>query len=256
MSIKVLEKLDDPSYLPTRDDFRGPFARFAEDRGLANEAIAKEYSKWRELFWNYQKPIFEIWTKEYIEALGNYLAERVSALGGTKEEPTIILEVGAGNGRLTHFLNQKLQSATDGRVKVVACDSGEWRIEQAFPVEKLSHSEALVKYKPKVVIFSWIPPGDDYTDAFRATPSVQEYLLIGEADIGCCGEYWPTWGVSQEEWDENSDTLFDPHEGELPPYEADGFSKEYLDTLSKLQLSRGNVSEGRCKSQTVSFKRK
>jgi hypothetical protein len=40
-----------------------------------------------------------------------------------------------------------------------------------------------------------VPPlGVDWTAAFRATPSVRSYLLLGETDDGCCGRPWSTWG--------------------------------------------------------------
>ena len=39
---------------------------------------------------------------------------------------------------------------------------------------------------------------EDWTAAIRACPTVREYILIGEADDGCCGLPWETWGVDPD----------------------------------------------------------
>ena len=36
---------------------------------------------------------------------------------------------------------------------------------------------------------------EDWTDEIRKCESVEEYILIGEADGGCCGDAWRTWGI-------------------------------------------------------------
>mmetsp|Transcript_38137 Transcript_38137/g.99014 ORF Transcript_38137/g.99014 Transcript_38137/m.99014 type:complete len:235 (-) Transcript_38137:41-745(-) len=57
-----------------------------------------------------------------------------------------------------------------------------------------SFEKALSEFQPDVVLVSWQPMGQDWTAAIRATPSVAEYILIGEIDDGICGQPWATWG--------------------------------------------------------------
>ena len=244
---EMREKLRDPSFLPSYEELSRHFEKFG---GLGH--LDDEWEKWYDLCRDKKKPIFEIWTKEYIHAFGNYLAKRVAELGGTEENPTVILEVGAGNGCLTHFLQEKMNELIPSSVKVVASDSGDWKIPQAFLVENLPHNKALAKYKPKIVIFSWLPYQYDCTADFRAVESVDEYILIGETDGGCCGNEWLTWGQNWA-FDEEKRKQ---RENQAVPYEADGFEKVYKNDLSDLQLSRTNIFDGRGTTSTVSFKKK
>ena len=52
------------------------------------------------------------------------------------------------------------------------------------------------KHSPDIVIFSWMPYQEDSSKDIRKFDSVQEYILIGETDGGCCGDEWETWGHS------------------------------------------------------------
>ena len=56
------------------------------------------------------------------------------------------------------------------------------------------HDEALQRHAPDLVLCCWQPLGMDLTAAMRATPSVREYVLVGEADSGMCGHHQLTWG--------------------------------------------------------------
>lgn len=245
---EMRKKLRDPYFLPSFKELARHLTAF---RGYSRHDIG-EWQKWNDLVSDKEHPIFEFWTKEYIHALSTYLAQRVEALGGTEENPTVILEVGAGDGRLTHFLQEKMNELMPGKVKIIATDSSDWKIPLAFPVEKMSHNEALEKYKPKIVISSWMPYQYDWTADFRAAESVDEYILIGEADGGCCGDEWLTWG---QKWTFDEEER-ERRENQLPPYEQDGFEKVYQDDLSDLQLSRIDVFEGKSTTRTVSFRRK
>lgn len=138
------------------------------------------------------------------------------------------------------------------KVKVIPTDSGASNIAPDFPVEVIPHHEALDKYKPRVVIFSWMPAGEDFTADFRSVPSVDEYILIGEPDGGVSGDEWETWGIP-DVWDEEDEEYY---KNKPAPYEADGFEIEHLDDLSALQLSSLNVREGSTRTQTVSFRRR
>lgn len=245
---EMREKLRDPSFLPSLKELTRHLAKFRGYSPYDNT----EWQKWYDLAFNKKYPIFEIWTKEYIHAFSTYLAQRVEELGGTEENPTVISEVGAGNGRLTHFLQEKMDKLIPGEVKVVASDSGDWKIPPAFPVENIPYNEAIAKYKPSIVICSWMPYRVDWTADFRIAESIDEYILIGETDGGCCGDEWKTWG---QKW------TFDEEEkngvkNQLPLYRQDGFERIDLVDLSDLQLSRVDISEGRSTTRTVSFRRK
>lgn len=255
------EKLKDPNFLPTREDIRLAFLG-QNDRRI--NFFAKTGS-------------YELLNKEFIEALGSYLIRRLENYITTEELPVTILEAGAGDGRLSHFLQQELDKKLSGKVKVVATDSGEWQIAQktAFQVDKLDYKEALKKYNPKIVLCSWMPPYYDFSADFRATESVDEYILIGETDEGCCGRHWETWGYAGEEWQsaEDLESLEIPKEVIKdrtidPPYVADGFDREFLDEVSKQQFCKSDdlyILQLRqykeephyySQSRTVSFKRK
>ena len=187
--------------------------------------------------------------------------------------PWKLLEIGAGDGRLSHFLSLELQrerrgegrrsggagtgageegeqeaattmtnntttpSSSDGSssssssssssnssgARVVATDSYGWGLKKAASsfahVEDMAFEAALKKHEPRVVLVSWMPMGVDWTAAIRATPSVQEYVLVGEADDGCCGHNWLTWG----------NPAFQAQGGGtcagVPPYVAEGWTR-------------------------------
>jgi len=236
---ELREKLRDPSYLPTHEDISRAF----KAEGLFSR-------EWHDFCFDEENPIFEFLNEEHLSAFGDYLSQRAEALGASEDSPVTILEVGAGNGRLSHFLQQKLEAKLPGKVKVVATDSGEWSLKTAFPVETIGHREALEKYKPKIVVFSWMPYGADFTDDFRAAESVDEYILIGETDGVCCGDEWRTWGQSWS-FDEEGE-----EKEKVAPYIADGFERENLEDVSAHQICRTDQPGQYYHSSTTSFKRK
>ena len=236
---ELREKLRDPSYLPTHEDIGHAFK--------SEEIFSYE---WHRFCLDKDNPIFEFLNEEYVNAFSDYLSQRVESLGASEDSPITILEVGAGNGRLSHFLQQRLEAKFPGKVKMIATDSGEWSLKTAFPVETIGHKEALQKYQPKIVVFSWMPYQEDVTDDFRAAESVDEYLLIGETDSGCCGDEWRTWGQSQ--------SIDEEGEGKekVAPYIADGFERETLEDASAQQVCRTDVPGRYYHSKTTSFRRK
>ena len=196
--------------------------------------------------------------------------------------------VGAGDGILAQFLREKMTSNkrmvsrkkhkggqnTKGlprRTKtttlapiVVATDDGSWRIKPKANVEKMSIRETLQKYQPYtneddnqtnkekkhhlIVLCSWMPMGEDWTQAFRDA-YVDEYILIGESDDGNCGHNWLTFGnrsFMESDVEKGSSTS--------APYEADGYKRNELEQLTKLQFSRFDsvVSSA---SKTISFRK-
>lgn len=231
--IELREKLRDQNFLPTHEQITKAFTN---------------REQWGRFCFDKEKPVFEFLNEEYLNALADYFVGKIQEYGASEERPLVILEIGAGNGRLSHFLQQKLEERTPGQTKVIATDSGEGALKSDFPVEQLKHDKAMEKYNPDIVICSWMPYQVDFTRDIRKFSSVKEYILIGETDEGCCGDRWETWGWS---WDED-----DEDEGKIPPYEADGFVREDLDDLSDLQIGRTDDPGNYHYSRTVSFKRR
>ena len=168
----------------------------------------------------------EFWTREYVHALAKYLLDRSHNYDGE----TIIMDVGAGDGILSHFLREFLERELKDRQKsrrhrhlrkggslkgsrnslrrennylpkVVATDDGSWKISPKAHVEKLNVAQSMHKYgnahdnknHQLIVICSWMPMGEDWTHIIR-DGGVDEYILIGEYDDGNCGHNYLTWG--------------------------------------------------------------
>jgi len=230
---ELREKLRDPHFLPTREQILRAFPVWEYDSGDYDVMhVCKDINN----------PIFEFFNEEHLNALSDYFVTKISEYGGSKEKPIIILEIGAGNGRLSYFLQKMLEGKVPGQVKVIASDSGEWKLKNDFPVEQLKHDEAMSKYNPDIVVFSWMPYGEDYTKEMRKCPSVKEYILIGEDGGGNCGSD-ETWGYVES------------RPNDLPLYEKDGFEKEYLDS-TELNICRTDYPGSMGHSRTVSFRRK
>ena len=134
--------------------------------------------------------------------------------------------------------------------------TGQWQLTKHFRVEPFSYQEAIRTFQPNMVLASWMPLGEDWTDEIRKCESVEEYILIGEADGGCCGDAWRTWGI--EASDITSDAAKNKgrkRRASLSLFERDGFLKCYLHDLSALQLQRYDSKHFSNNSQTVSFRR-
>lgn len=213
--------------------------------------------------------IYEFWTEEYVSTLADYLLDRTKEYDGD----TVILDIGAGDGTLVHFLDMYMSEKVGGqrqstaqtfktnRVQktlrkptIIAVDDGSWNIEPKAPVETLDYIEALEKFKPHksgakahqlILITSWMPMFVDWTQSFRDY-QVDEYILIGQKDNGNCGNNWLTWG--------NEDYLEDGNEA-FAPYKKDGYYRKDLDDLSRLQFSRFDTKSSSF-SATVSFRKK
>jgi hypothetical protein len=84
------------------------------------------------------------------------------------------LEIAAGDGTLTRFLNR-------AGAAVTATDDHSWHERVGYQdddVEKLDAVRALRKYRPQVVICSWPPPGNPFEAHVFTTASVELYVLV------------------------------------------------------------------------------
>lgn len=219
ISNSLRKHIEDYKWLPKYKETRQVVELLTDDMGqfqLGDE----EFERWSLLLKNPKRPIFEIWTQEYIEAFSNYLEDRINYFQSKYREEIVILEVGAGDGRLSYFLQGVTNKSNIHGTKIIATnmDSSHFEIDAPFDnVINIEASDALAKFSPTIVICSWMMHGVDWTPLFRQTQSVEEYILIGPE--GPCG--------TEETWEKFS-----------------GFSKIEHDNLKGLQLSRLDILYG------------
>jgi hypothetical protein len=234
-------------------------------------------------------PQYEVFNADHIKALAAYFIKRMGELG----LPALsVVEVGAGDGRFSHFLRvalAKSDAAGADRVTITATDDNSRQLEQFYAVEACDAAEVMSRFKPDIVLVSWMELGQDWTSTFRSCASVQEYVLVGEVDNGACGHPWKTWGHSFIRHDTSSSAGGEAGAGadaasgrsggsgkdakpedKQPPYAAEGFERVELEELSALQLNHfdepwqkhmprvgpdGQLQPWRSWSHTVSFRR-
>lgn len=211
--------------------------------------------------------MYQMWTKEYVQHLGDYLLSNATTTTATAANTTI-LDIGAGDGLLLHYLRDYMESKLRNEArnnnnnkkkvvmpKFVSTDDGSWGIFAKADVEKLSVEETLEMYAKKseakvIVLCSWMPQMVDWTRLFRQA-GVEEYILIGEADDGSCGHMWETWGNPEFAPPNDGSSATPPP----PPFEMDGYQRWDMGVLSQFQFSRFDCALSRS-SKTVSFRRK
>ena len=109
-----------------------------------------------------------------------------------------------------------------------------------MPVEQLDYKGALRTHQPTIVLCSWMPKNEDWTPDFRANPSLEAYVLIGEAG--------PTHASgTAATWDESV-------------YEAAGFSATELTGVVPIQFNvvtdfRRSADQLHTHSKTLIFQR-
>lgn len=130
--------------------------------------------------------IFQIWNKEYIEALSKEILNLVGK--------DFVLEVAAGDGMLSHWLREY-------GVNIKATDnmSREPSIQTYSEVEELDAVSAIRKYESRMVVASWIEY-DSELDCEILDEEPEYLILIGEGNGGCTGST-KFWG---DNWDEDN----------------------------------------------------
>ena len=172
-----------------------------------------------------QRGIYQLWTREYVDLLSNYILKRTNEFEGE----TLVIEIGAGDGLLTKNIELSISKAIRAETlsnsahrrgqrkrahvptsptlpqkqqyikvpAIVAVDDGSWGISPKAPVEKMTVEEAMVNYcsdgefddgskKQVILLCSWMPMGVDWSILFRQS-RVDEYILIGECNDGTYG---------------------------------------------------------------------
>lgn len=132
----------------------------------------------------------EYLTDEHLRSLVSYLASRAEP---NRPGPFRVLELGARDGRLAYYIQAYAASLADpSTFTYIATDVAPILSERYSPVLERDYAAALSEFQPDVVIVSWMPFFDDFTASIRRTPSVREYILIGDPDAS--GHPWRTWG--------------------------------------------------------------
>ena len=198
----------------------------------SSENLHKAYSRLFLDRWGH-----EIYTREYIDALSSNLAKCLNP-------KSILLETGAGNCYLTSHLSSKLNCryiAVDNQDASYGAIENEFELSDGtFEYEVINYKEALVKYKPDIVLCSWMPENQDWTDDFHNCDSVKKYYLIGDPMLTGHGEH--THGVVG-----------------IANYMKAGFQREEISDLSYLQwplhepdlIDRREICEDGVKSRSV-----
>jgi len=245
----------DPSHFEEEKDTKLNFPEvFQEDVSKAGPVHFTTPLDWIYFYSNKMNKICEVFNYEYLWGLAAYLKRRIGELQGAvkkkkaendKELPSVtILEVGAGNGRLSHFLNEFLKQEEDlqGKYSLIATDleGNVGDFSNQFPVVKLDSPQSIKTYRPTIILCSWMSMQLDLTSDFRKSKHVKEYILIGEVDYGVSGTYKETWGLPSKE---------------KAPYEKDGFKRIVLEKLSMFQIGRSDHPFVRFHSQTTVFRR-
>lgn len=167
----------DPEYLPTRSEAQ---EALQHDRIL--ELIHRFYRS------GLPGERYEMWTGEYIAALGSVMIDLAAARDDTGE-PLRVLEVGAGEARLSAFVARELETRRQD-AQVWATDLNPRSVGVGIEVEHLDYRKALEAHRPHIVLNSWMPLGKDWTPAFRASPGLQTYIMVGAPEMCATPGAW------------------------------------------------------------------
>jgi len=182
----ILQKIQDPFYLPTVNELKQAFPldeSFPTDSNELNW-LCPDFTKH-----NVKQNNYQVYTHEFIESLSLYLKSR-----GLK-----ILEVGAGDGRLSKFLKLSTYGSS---LDIIATDIKDWedkgKTNTSFDVEKIGYLEALKKYatEPLLILSCWMNVGVAWSSTFRSEALVKEYVLIG--DVFRTAGYGSDWYLPNE----------------------------------------------------------
>jgi hypothetical protein len=153
-------------------------------------------------------------------------AEFINELTGEikKLPESRIIEICAGRGDLSYRLKKH-------GINIIATDDYSWNLSTSALVEKLSHLEALEKYKPEIVLASWIPYKSGIGFDVLDFPSVKYFIDLGE-DVG--GATWMTREI----------------------YERKDFERVYLENVQKYGICKTDYTCGMNHSCASLFRRK
>jgi hypothetical protein len=202
---------------------------------------------WSTLWMQYN--FYEYPTTELIDGICDHLAPRIPDYTGV-DETARILDIAAGTGVIGYWIDKGLsRRGIDVQTALVDDFSWNWPRTQYSIAQEMDGLSALTRFKPHVVLGCWLPSEQDidWTRNFRALPSVQEYVLVGEAERHGAAS---AWGI---EYDSTSWQRTRLQEAQ---FQIDGFMREDMTALYGLQRCY-NISNNAnpTLSSTVSFRR-
>jgi hypothetical protein len=150
--LAILEKIKNIDLLPTQEEIKRMFLSVRNLRHNDWWGIAQDNG------------VNNAYSLEFVETLYTEIK---------KVSRTPILEICAGNGKLSYQLRKR-------GVPIMATDDYSWGISNGCIVEKCTHKDALTRYKPEIVIASWIPRGASIGFDVLASPSVKYFIDIGD----------------------------------------------------------------------------
>lgn len=116
--------------------------------------------------------IYHLPTVEFVTGLAHAL----------KRLPEPCVEIGAGRGDLARALRA-------AGLPITATDDGVWWPEPLpDDVARCTVEAALERYRPATALCVWPPHRTNWPALFRAAPSVQAYLLVGDGPHGMTGD--------------------------------------------------------------------
>ena len=175
----------DPEYLPTLNDL---------------EDLPKNWN-WCKSDFIHHNPLwtpFQILNKEFIESLSKEILKITNRLSG---QNITILEVWAWNWRLSYFLEKELTiGKVKSKIKQIATDDLSWfdcdyheiwiTKNKWIPLEDCNVENSVNKYKPNIVISSWMPDKEDWTSFFRKNKDIDAFILIWDPQECGTNESW------------------------------------------------------------------
>ena len=229
-SENLYEKIKDPNYVPSKKQLENFFFG-ANNQNKSYEKLSKFCTK------DKNDNIFEFVTEELLEGLTEHVMETIEKFKKNKNETILILEIGAGRGKLGYNLQKHCNNKLPDKIKIIVTDRGDFNRDYLDIVEKIDSKNAINKYRPDIVIQSWMIGDIDLTQNWRDCQNVKEYILIGTEKY--CGKSDLTWGVEPKHQDKKIKFV--------KPYEKDGFERIDLDDIETFSQTM--------ESKVVSFKR-
>jgi len=181
---EIEEEILDFKKLPIYEDAKRLMDHYSQSKDYPEDKLARAGI--------YQYPNVEF-VKE--------LAKLLNYLDGLCSSPVPIVEVCAGNGKLSYHLNKRLPKGKS----IIATDRENkphyYPPFKEFPsfrefyppfrrhtkfVKDLDYREAIETYRPNIVLASWIPPNSDIGIKILYSPGVRFFVNIGVPD-GLCG---------------------------------------------------------------------
>ena len=122
--------------------------------------------------------IYQVFSEEFIDEIAEIINRKISETG----EGDLVLEVMAGDGKLSEFLRPKINGT------LITTDDMKWEsVKYPDFIEELSAKDAIKKYNPDIIIMCWEPYGSRL--GVKLAKEGHKLLWIGEGAGGCCGGF-------------------------------------------------------------------